>query len=44
MKQLAGHPSLSLWLPSSQVSPALTTPLPHRAGIVVLVVVEVLVA
>jgi hypothetical protein len=42
MKQLAGQPSLSLLLPSSQVSPVLRTPLPQRAGIVVLVVVDVL--
>src|SRR5689334_18441748 len=43
MKQLAGQPSLSLLLPSSQVSPALSVPLPHSAGMMVLVVVDVVV-
>jgi hypothetical protein len=41
MKQFAGQPSLSLLLPSSHVSPALTTPFPHSAGTIVLVVVVV---
>jgi hypothetical protein len=42
MKQLAGQPSLLLLLPSSQVSPAFTVPFPQSAGMVVLVVVDVL--
>src|SRR5262245_53946774 len=39
MKQLAGQPSLSLLLPSSQVSPPFSTLLPQSDGMIVLVVV-----